>query len=198
MLVTTLDRMARGGLMDQLAGGFHRYSTDEAWLVPHFEKMLYDNASLAWLYAEAQALAPELGFERVARFTLDFVLREMTGPEGGFLSAIDAETDGHEGAYYTWTAEELDAALPGNEGRLFRAVYGLEGPPPFEGSPHSGASATCSTSTRRSPSRRARAGSPRRSCCAGSSRVEGRSSRRARDASGRSPTTRSSPTGTAS
>jgi len=133
MLVTTLDRMARGGLMDQLAGGFHRYSTDEAWLVPHFEKMLYDNASLAWLYAEASALAPGAGFDRVARSTLDFVLREMTGPEGGFLSAIDAETDGHEGAYYTWTADELDRALPGDEGRLFRAVYGLEGPPPFEG-----------------------------------------------------------------
>ena len=69
----------------------------------------------------------------MARFTLDFVLREMTGPEGGFLSAIDAETGGHEGAYYTWTAAELEAALPGPEGRLFRAVYGLEGPPPFEG-----------------------------------------------------------------
>jgi uncharacterized protein YyaL (SSP411 family) len=135
MLVTTLDRMGRGGLMDQLAGGFHRYSTDEAWLVPHFEKMLYDNASLAWLYAEASALAPGAGFERVARLTLDFVLREMTGPEGGFLSAIDAETDGHEGAYYTWTPAELDAALPGQEGRLFRAVYSLEGPPPFEGDP---------------------------------------------------------------
>ena len=133
MLVTTLDRMARGGLMDQLAGGFHRYSTDEAWLVPHFEKMLYDNAALAWLYAEASALAPGEGFDRVARFTLDFVLREMTGPEGGFLSAIDAETDGHEGAYYTWTAADLDAALPGTDGRLFRAVHGLEGPPPFEG-----------------------------------------------------------------
>jgi hypothetical protein len=133
MLVTTLDRMARGGLMDQLAGGFHRYSTDEAWLVPHFEKMLYDNASLAWLYAEASALAPGAGFDRVARATLDFVLREMTGPEGGFLSAIDAETDGHEGAYYTWTAEELETTLPGDDGRLFRAVHALEGPPPFEG-----------------------------------------------------------------
>jgi len=133
MLVATLERMARGGLMDQLAGGFHRYSTDEAWLVPHFEKMLYDNASLAWLYAEASALAPDRGFERVARATLDFVLREMTGPEGGFLSAIDAETDGHEGAYYTWTAADLEAALPGSEGALFRAVYGLAGPPPFEG-----------------------------------------------------------------
>ena len=133
MLVVTLDRMARGGLMDQLAGGFHRYSTDDAWLVPHFEKMLYDNASLARLYAESSALAPEQGFDRVARSTLDFVLREMTGPDGGFLSAIDAETDGHEGAYYTWTAEELESALPGSDGDLFRAVYGLEGPPPFEG-----------------------------------------------------------------
>jgi uncharacterized protein YyaL (SSP411 family) len=136
MLVATLDRMARGGLMDHLAGGFHRYSTDEEWLVPHFEKMLYDNASLARLYAEASALAPGLGFDRVARSTLDFVLAELTGPEGGFFSAIDAETGGHEGAYYTWTAAELDAALSGNEGRLFRAVYGLDGPPPLEGERH--------------------------------------------------------------
>jgi uncharacterized protein YyaL (SSP411 family) len=133
MLIVTLDRMARGGIMDQLAGGFHRYSTDEAWLVPHFEKMLYDNASLAWLYAEASALAPALAFERVARFTLDFVLREMTGAEGGFFSAIDAETEGREGAYYTWTAEELDAALAGRDGELFMTVHGIEGPPPFEG-----------------------------------------------------------------
>jgi uncharacterized protein len=133
MLLATLDGMARGGVADQLAGGFHRYSTDEAWLVPHFEKMLYDNASLARLYAEAAALAPGMGFDRVARSTLDFVLREMTGEEGGFLCAIDAETEGHEGAYYTWTGEELDRLLPGDEGRLFRAAYGLEGPPPFEG-----------------------------------------------------------------
>jgi uncharacterized protein YyaL (SSP411 family) len=133
MLLTTLDRMGRGGLMDQLAGGFHRYSTDEHWLVPHFEKMLYDNASLAWLYAEASALAPSDGFDRVARVTLDFVLREMTGPQGGFFSAIDAETDGHEGAYYTWTAEDLEQALSGPDGELFMNVYGIEGAPPFEG-----------------------------------------------------------------
>ena len=132
MLVFTLDAMARGGLMDQLAGGFHRYSTDEAWLVPHFEKMLYDNAALARLYAEAAPLAPEAGFERIARFTLDFVLRELTGEAGGFLSAIDAETDGHEGAYYTWTAAELDRALPGKDGELFRAVHGMAGEPTFE------------------------------------------------------------------
>jgi uncharacterized protein YyaL (SSP411 family) len=133
MLVVTLDRMARGGIMDHLAGGFHRYSTDAAWLVPHFEKMLYDNAALAALYAGAAPLAPEEGFDRVARFTAEFVLREMTSPEGAFLSAIDAETDGHEGAYYTWTEAELAAALPGEEGALFRRVYGLEGAPTFEG-----------------------------------------------------------------
>ncbi len=132
MLVATLDAMARGGLMDQLAGGFHRYSTDAQWLVPHFEKMLYDNAALARLYAESARLAEGLGFERVARLTCDFVLRELTGPEGGFLSAIDAETDGHEGAYYTWTAEELDAVLGNPEGRLFRLAHGLEGEPTFE------------------------------------------------------------------
>jgi len=132
MLVFTLDAMARGGLQDQLAGGFHRYSTDEAWLVPHFEKMLYDNAALARLYAEAAPLEPGAGFERVARRTFDFVLRELCGSEGGFLSAIDAETDGHEGAYYTWTAAELDAVLKGEDGRLFRAVHGLEGPATFE------------------------------------------------------------------
>lgn len=132
MLLVTLDHMARGGLMDQLAGGFHRYSTDAHWLVPHFEKMLYDNAALARLYAEAAVLAPEAGFERVARFTLDFVLREMTSDDGGFLSAIDAETDGHEGAYYTWTEPELDEVLASPDGELFRTVYGLKGAPTFE------------------------------------------------------------------
>jgi uncharacterized protein YyaL (SSP411 family) len=133
MLVVTLDRMARGGVMDHLAGGFHRYSTDAQWLVPHFEKMLYDNAALARLYAEAAPLAPEEGFDRVARFTLDFILAAMTSPEGAFLSAIDAETDGHEGAYYTWTEADLEAELPGEDGELYRQVHGLEGAPSFEG-----------------------------------------------------------------
>jgi len=133
MLVTTLDRMARGGLQDHLAGGFHRYSTDGAWLVPHFEKMLYDNAALARLYAEADALAPERGFAAVARATLDFVLAEMTGPEGGFLSAIDAETDGHEGAYYTWTEAELRQILQPDDYALLSRVYGFSGRPNFEG-----------------------------------------------------------------
>jgi uncharacterized protein len=132
MLVVTLDRMARGGLQDQLAGGFHRYSTDETWLVPHFEKMLYDNAALAPLYAEAAEYAPGLGFERVARATLDFVLRELTSPQGGFLSAIDAETNGHEGAYYTWTRDELETHVAGADRDLFLSVYGLQGAPNFE------------------------------------------------------------------
>ena len=132
MLVATLDRMARGGLQDHLAGGFHRYSTDARWLVPHFEKMLYDNAALAWLYAEAEALAPGRGFAGVARATLDFVLAEMTGPEGGFLSAIDAETDGHEGAYYTWTAAELEEILSPADHGLLAPVYGFDGAPTFE------------------------------------------------------------------
>ncbi len=132
MLVVTLDRMARGGIHDQLGGGFHRYSTDAEWLVPHFEKMLYDNAALARLYAEADALAPEAGFARVARAALDFVLREMTGPEGGFLSAIDAQTQGHEGAYYTWTAAELKAALEPEAHAWLASLYGFGGRPNFE------------------------------------------------------------------
>jgi uncharacterized protein YyaL (SSP411 family) len=133
MLVITLDRMARGGIFDQLAGGFHRYATDAEWLVPHFEKMLYDNAALAPLYAEAAGLAPASGFARVARATLDFVLAELCNAEGGLLSAIDAETDGHEGAYYTWSAEQLTAALDPAAHALLAPAYGFDGPPNFEG-----------------------------------------------------------------
>jgi hypothetical protein len=132
MLVITLDRMARGGIHDQIAGGFHRYSTDAEWLVPHFEKMLYDNAALATLYAEAASLSPVSGFARVARLTLDFVLLELRNPEGGLLSAIDAETDGHEGAYYTWTAEDLKAALDPKSHALLAPIYGFDAPPNFE------------------------------------------------------------------
>jgi uncharacterized protein YyaL (SSP411 family) len=134
MLVDTLDAMARGGIQDQIGGGFHRYSTDGQWLVPHFEKMLYDNAALAALYAEAATLAPEAGFARVARMTCDFVLGELISDQGAFLSAIDAETDGHEGAYYTWTKEELDSALEAESRRLLAAVYGFDHRPNFEGS----------------------------------------------------------------
>ncbi len=132
MLVVSLDRMARGGLQDQLGGGFHRYSVDAQWLVPHFEKMLYDNAALARLYAEAASLDAGAGFDRVARATLDFVLAELTGDHGGFLSALDAETDGDEGAYYVWTREQLDATLDAVSRSLLGRVYGFDGPPNFE------------------------------------------------------------------
>ena len=132
MLVVTLDHMARGGLYDQLAGGFHRYSTDGQWLVPHFEKMLYDNAELASIYAAADSLAPEAGFARVARETLAFVSAEMTGPHGAFLSAIDAETDGHEGFYYTWTRDELKATLGPDDDAFLAPIWGFDGPANFE------------------------------------------------------------------
>ncbi len=132
MLVVTLDRMARGGMNDQLAGGFHRYSTDAQWLVPHFEKMLYDNAALAPLYAAADRLAPEAGFARVARETLAFVAAEMTGPHGAFLSAIDAETDGHEGFYYTWTRDEMQGALGPEDDAFLAPIWGFDGRPNFE------------------------------------------------------------------
>jgi hypothetical protein len=136
MLVATLDAMARGGIHDQLAGGFHRYSTDASWRVPHFEKMLYDNAALASLYVEAAPLAPQAGFVRVARATLDFLLAELVGPEGGLLSAIDAETEGEEGAYYTWSAEELKRALAPDDHALLATVYGFDAQPDMEGSRH--------------------------------------------------------------
>ena len=112
MLDRTLDAMARGGLYDQLAGGFARYSVDRGWVVPHFEKMLYDNAQLVGLYARRGG---ELG-NRVARETADFLLAELGTAEGAFASALDADSpdpSGHsrEGAYYAWTPAELDAVL---------------------------------------------------------------------------------------
>jgi uncharacterized protein len=133
MLSVTLDAMARGGLQDQLAGGFHRYSTDEHWLVPHFEKMLYDNASLAGVYAAASLLLRRGDCARVARATVDFCAAELRGPHAGFLSAIDADTDGEEGAYYTWTAAELRGALSVGQSALLGPALGFDGSPNFEG-----------------------------------------------------------------
>jgi len=108
-----LDRMAAGGIFDQLAGGFARYATDAAWLVPHFEKMLYDNAQLARVYVHAWALTGEPAYLRVATATLDFVAREMTLPDGVFAASLDADTGGEEGATYTWTADEVRDVLVG-------------------------------------------------------------------------------------
>src|SRR5205085_2497119 len=111
MLRHTLDELAAGGIRDQLGGGFHRYSTDAQWLVPHFEIMLYDNAMLAWVYAEASRQMKEARYAEVARGILDFILREMTAPEGGFYTAFDAEVDAMEGLSYLWTLDEVRGIL---------------------------------------------------------------------------------------
>lgn len=128
----TLAKMLEGGIYDQLGGGFHRYSTERTWTVPHFEKMLYDNAQLAELYSEAFAANPLPEYKRVVAETLGFVKREMTSPEGGFYSALDADSNAKEGEFYVWTEEELKKVL-GNASdvALIKAVYGV-GVPNFE------------------------------------------------------------------
>jgi uncharacterized protein len=128
----TLEMMAAGGMHDQLGGGFHRYSTDERWLVPHFEKMLYDNALLAVAYAEAWQVTKCRGFGRFGRTTLDYVLREMTAPEGGFYSATDADSEGEEGTFFVWQEDEIRALL-GARADAFIAFYGVTPNGNFEG-----------------------------------------------------------------
>ena len=133
MVKKTLDHMARGGIYDHLGGGFHRYSTDERWLVPHFEKMLYDNASLAWTYLEAYQVSGKTMYSSIAREILDYVLKEMTHAGGGFYSAQDAGEVGAEGAFYVWHTSELRKLLTLQEFSLFEKVYGLGEPNNFEG-----------------------------------------------------------------
>ncbi|HYO10633.1 MAG TPA: thioredoxin domain-containing protein, partial [Tepidisphaeraceae bacterium] len=140
MLLHTLDAMANGGIRDQLGGGFHRYSTDAQWLVPHFEIMLYDNAMLGWVYAEAHAQTSDPRYARVARELFDFVLREMTSPQGGFYTALDAEVDAQEGLSYLWTSEEVEETLGADDAALFARVYGLDQGPNFA-DPHHGTGA---------------------------------------------------------
>ena len=120
----TLEMMAAGGMHDQLGGGFHRYSTDERWLVPHFEKMLYDNALLALAYAEAWQVTKRPDFARVLRTTLDYVLREMTAPAGGFFSATDADSEGEEGTFFVWREDEIRQLL-GAQADPFMRFYGV-------------------------------------------------------------------------
>jgi uncharacterized protein len=122
MLTTTLDRMASGGLYDQVGGGFARYSTDAAWHVPHFEKMLYDNAQLAQLYVRAWLLTRDDRYRRVAIETLDYLLREMRHPEGGFFSSQDADSEGVEGKFFTWTWEELVGLVGEDQAAAFGAT----------------------------------------------------------------------------
>ncbi|MFQ5679245.1 MAG: thioredoxin domain-containing protein [Gemmatimonadota bacterium] len=124
MVEGSLRAMRRGGIFDQVGFGFHRYSTDARWLVPHFEKMLYDQALLTLAYVEAYQATGREEHSRVARETLTYVLREMRDPSGGFHSAEDADSEGREGRFYLWTEEELGAAL-GEEAELAREVYGV-------------------------------------------------------------------------
>ena len=123
--------MRRGGIYDHVGLGFHRYSTDPKWLLPHFEKMLYDNAQLANLYVTAFARTGNPIFREVAQGVFTYVLRDMTDPDGSFYSAQDAETDAIEGKYYVWSAAEIDKAL-GDTAPLFRKRFGIVDQPEFE------------------------------------------------------------------
>ncbi len=133
MVEFTLDKMARGGIYDHLGYGFARYSTDERWLVPHFEKMLYDNALLIVSYLEAYRTDKKTMFRQVARECLDYVLRMMTHPEGGFYSAEDADSEGEEGKFYVWPFEELREDLSQEEFDLVSKVYQVSPQGNFEG-----------------------------------------------------------------
>lgn len=133
MVERTLQAMYRGGIFDHLGGGFSRYSTDEKWLAPHFEKMLYDNALLTLAYTEAFQLTGNPLYRGVAEKTLAYVAREMTGPEGGFYSAQDADSEGEEGKYYTFTPEEIVRVLGEAEGRALCARYDVSEAGNFEG-----------------------------------------------------------------
>ncbi len=131
MLVTSLEKMAAGGIHDHLGGGFHRYSTDRYWRVPHFEKMLYDNGQLASVYARGYALTKKEEFRQAAESIVGFVKREMTDKEGGFYAALDAETDAEEGRYYVWETAELKKLL-GADFDTFAAAYGAAAGPNWE------------------------------------------------------------------
>jgi uncharacterized protein YyaL (SSP411 family) len=134
MVRLTLTKMARGGMYDQLGGGFHRYSVDGQWLVPHFEKMLYDNGQLASLYLHGWLATGDAAYRRVCEETLDYILREMTHASGGFFSAQDADSEGVEGKFFVWTPEEITAAV--GDAELARAAlvyWGADDEPNFEG-----------------------------------------------------------------
>ena len=133
MVITSLERMAMGGIRDHLGGGFHRYSVDRFWKIPHFEKMLYDNAQLASVYSEAFVVTKRLDFRKIVQEMLAFILREMTTEEGAFYSALDAESENEEGKFYRWELAEVEALLSKEEFALFAAIYGFDREPNFEG-----------------------------------------------------------------
>ena len=132
MLTLTLEKISQGGIRDHVGGGFHRYSTDRYWRVPHFEKMLYDNAQLVTVYSLAYELAPRPDYQRVVTETIEFVGREMTDVHGAFYSALDAETNSEEGRYYVWRREEVEKVLSPEEFALWADAYGISGESNFE------------------------------------------------------------------
>ncbi|MEO8165023.1 MAG: thioredoxin domain-containing protein, partial [Betaproteobacteria bacterium] len=132
LVLLTLRKMAQGGIYDQLGGGFCRYSTDARWLIPHFEKMLYDNGPLLRLYADAWVLTGDPLFKRVCEETAGWVMREMQSSEGGYYSSLDADSEHEEGKFYVWQPQEFAALLDEDEDAVAAAHYGLDGPPNFE------------------------------------------------------------------
>ena len=134
MAIHALQAMAKGGMYDVLGGGFARYSTDDEWKIPHFEKMLYDNAQLALVYLHAHLITGMDEFKTICVKTLEFIKRELTSPEGGFYSSLDADSEGEEGKYYIWTPADIIAALPyTRDADLFLAAYGVTDSGNFEG-----------------------------------------------------------------
>src|SRR5690606_18042319 len=123
-----------GGIYDQIGGGFHRYSVDAQWLVPHFEKMLYDNALLTQTYLRAYQATGNDRYRQVAEEVLAYVQREMLSPEGGFYSSQDADSEGEEGRFYVWSADEIDAVLPPEEAAVVREYFGVSEGGNWEGS----------------------------------------------------------------
>ncbi len=136
MTTLTLTRMAEGGLYDQLGGGFCRYSVDPYWMIPHFEKMLYDNGQLLTVAAQCAVATGEDTFRRVTAETSDWMLREMEQPAGGFYSTLDADSEGHEGKFYVWDRDEVQNLLEPDEFAVFAARFGLDRTPNFEGRWH--------------------------------------------------------------
>jgi uncharacterized protein YyaL (SSP411 family) len=133
MVTHTLRKMANGGIHDHLGGGFHRYSVDEKWLVPHFEKMLYDNALLVRIYCQAYCATGDLFFRQVVEETVDYLLREMLHGEGGFYSTQDADSEGEEGKYFVWTQDEINRILGEETGEIFGRIYDVTDFGNFEG-----------------------------------------------------------------